>query len=113
MLHKFSKVRGFHIRAMDGEIGHVDDFLLDEATWALRYLVVDTSNWIGGRRVLVSPQVIAGRDSERRRIAASKTRDQIAHSKSIDTADTALDAVLRPIRVMRPTLHRMGLHTLV
>ena len=100
MLHKFSKVRGFHIHAIDGEIGHVDDFLVDETTWALRYLVVDTSNWIGGKRVLVSPQVVAGLDSERERIEVSMTRDQIEHSKSIDTADIALDETLPTIWIM-------------
>src|SRR5688572_29983193 len=35
---------GFHIEATDGEIGHVDDFLIDEDSWRIRYLVVDTSN---------------------------------------------------------------------
>jgi hypothetical protein len=100
MLHKFSKVRGFHIHAMDGEIGHVDDFLLDESTWALRYLVVDTSNWIGGKRVLVSPQVISRLDPERERIEVSLTREQIEHSKSLDTADVPLDEVLPTIWVM-------------
>ena len=99
MLHKFSKVRGFHIHAVDGEIGHVDDFLLDDH-WALRYLVVDTTNWIGGKRVLVSPQVLAGVDSERERIDVSLTRDQIEHSKSLDTADVALDEMLPTIWVM-------------
>ena len=100
MLHKFSKVRGFHIHAIDGEIGHVDDFLVDETTWALRYLVVDTSNWIGGKRVLVSPQVVASLDSERERIEVAMTRDQIEHSKSIDTADIALDETLPTIWIM-------------
>jgi len=99
MLHKLSKVRGFHIHAVDGEIGHVDDFLLDE-NCALRYLVVDTSNWIGGRRVLVSPQVVAGLDSEKERIDLAMTKDQIEHSKSVDTADIALDEVLPAIWVM-------------
>jgi len=99
VLHKFSKVRGFHIHAVDGEIGHVDDFLLDD-NWALRYLVVDTSNWIGGRRVLVSPQVVAGLDPEKERIEVSMTKGQIEQSKSIDTADIALDEVLPTIWVM-------------
>jgi hypothetical protein len=99
MLHKFSKVRGFHIHALDGEIGHVDDVLLDDA-WGLRYLVVDTTNWIGGKRVLVSPQVVAGLDPERERIEVSMTRDQIEHSKSIETADIALDEMLPTIWVM-------------
>jgi Ni,Fe-hydrogenase III large subunit len=100
VLHKLSKVHGFHVHALDGEIGHVDDFLLDESTWALRYLIVDTTNWIGGKRVLVSPEVIAGVDAEARRIDVSLTRDQIKHSKSIETADIALDEVLPTIWVM-------------
>jgi Ni,Fe-hydrogenase III large subunit len=100
VLHKFSKIHGFHVHALDGEIGHVDDFLLDESTLALRYLVVDTTNWIGGKRVLVSPQVITGVDAETRRIDVSLTRDQIKHSKSIETADIALDEVLPTIWVM-------------
>ena len=100
MLHKFSKVRGFHIHALDGEIGHVDDFLLDESSWSLRYLVVDTANWIGGKQVLVSPQVVSGVDPERERIEIALTRDQVEHSKSIETADIALDEVLPTIWVM-------------
>src|SRR5262245_25507436 len=57
MLHKTSKVLGFHLVATDGEIGHVDDFLVDE-NWGVRYLVIDTSNWIGGKSVLISPAAI-------------------------------------------------------
>ena len=91
MLHKLSKLRGFHIHAVDGEIGHVDDFLFDESSWNLRYLVVDTTNWIGGKRVLVSPQVLSKVDTERERIDVSMTKDQIEHSKTIETADIALD----------------------
>jgi len=99
MLHKFSKVRGFHIHAVDGEIGHVDDMLLDDSG-TLRYLVVDTSNWIGGKRVLVSPSVLAGVHADRERIDVALTRDQIEHSKSLDTADIALDEMLPTIWVM-------------
>jgi uncharacterized protein YrrD len=51
-------VGGYHIQAKDGEIGHVDDFIIDDETWAIRYLVVDTRNWWPGKKVLVSPQWI-------------------------------------------------------
>jgi len=47
-----------HIQALDGEIGHVDDFVIDDETWAIRYLVVDTRNWWPGKRVLIAPQWI-------------------------------------------------------
>ncbi len=51
-------VSGHHIQAADGEIGHVEDFLVDDETWAIRYLSVDTRNWWPGKKVLVSPQWI-------------------------------------------------------
>ncbi|MDA3923836.1 MAG: PRC-barrel domain-containing protein [Kiritimatiellae bacterium] len=57
-LRSMQKVRGYHIQGSDGEIGHVDDFIIDDETWAIRYLVVDTKNWWREKKVLVSPQWI-------------------------------------------------------
>ena len=57
-LRSCNAVTGHHIEAIDGEIGHVEDFLLDDETWAIRYLVVDTSNWWLGHQVLVAPRWI-------------------------------------------------------
>ncbi len=51
-------VMGHHIQASDGEIGHAEDFIIDDENWAIRYLIVDTRNWWPGKRVLVSPQWI-------------------------------------------------------
>jgi hypothetical protein len=87
MLHKMTKIRGLHLHAVDGEIGHVDDFLFDEATWTIRYLVVDTSNWIGGRSVLVAPSVVTSVDWASGSIQVSLSLDAIERSPSIDTAD--------------------------
>jgi hypothetical protein len=89
MLHKTSKVKGFHLHASDGEIGHVDDFLVD-ATWRVAYLVVDTSKWIGGKSVLISPSAILNVDSAGKEIRVSLTRDQITRSPSVDTANIEL-----------------------
>jgi len=49
---------GHHIQASDGEVGHLDDFIIDDETWAIRYLVIDTQNWWPGKKVLVSPRWI-------------------------------------------------------
>jgi uncharacterized protein YrrD len=51
-------VTGYTIQAVDGEIGHVDDFIIDDATWEIRYLIVDTGNWWPGKRILISPRWI-------------------------------------------------------
>src|SRR6185437_1642252 len=51
-------VMGYHIEASDGDIGHVENLLIDEETWAIRYLIVNTSNWWLGHQVLIAPQWI-------------------------------------------------------
>jgi uncharacterized protein (DUF2249 family) len=48
------EVSGYHIQALDDEIGHVDDYLIDDETWAIRYLVIDTHKWWPGKKVLIS-----------------------------------------------------------
>ncbi len=49
---------GYHIQAADGELGHIGDFVIDDETWAIRYLIIDTQNWWPGKEVLVSPHWI-------------------------------------------------------
>ncbi len=51
-------VSGYHLQAVDGEIGHVEDFIIDDEAWAIRYLIVDTKNWWSWKKILVSPQWI-------------------------------------------------------
>ena len=87
MLHKTSEMRGYHIVATDGDIGHADDFLVDEGGWALRYLVVDTSNWIGGRSVLIAASAIARVDSAAKKIHVTLTRDAIRGGPSLESAE--------------------------
>lgn len=51
-------VSGYHIHAADGEIGHIEDFIIDDETWAIRYLIIDTQNWLPGKKILLSTQWI-------------------------------------------------------
>jgi uncharacterized protein YrrD len=51
-------VTGYHLQATDGEIGHIEDFIIDDETWAIRYLIVSTRNWWPGKKVLISPRWI-------------------------------------------------------
>jgi len=87
MLHKASQMRGYHIVATDGDIGHADDFLVDDRDWSLRYVVVDTSNWIGGRSVLIASAAIARIDSPDKKIYVAMTRDAIRSGPSVESAD--------------------------
>lgn len=53
-LRSILQVDGYTIHASDGEIGHVNDFIVDDETWQLSELVVDTHDWIGGKKVLIA-----------------------------------------------------------
>lgn len=61
-LRSTQKVKGYNIQAIDGEIGYVKDFIIDDEKWNLAFLVVDTHNWLPGRKVLVSPNWIKNID---------------------------------------------------
>jgi len=75
-----SDVTGHRVEATDGVIGHVEDFVIDDETWAIRYLLLDTRNWWPGRRVLISPQWINGVIWLDAKVVVNLTRDAIEHS---------------------------------
>jgi hypothetical protein len=79
-LRSVRDVVGHHIHARDGEIGHVDDFLVDASSWTIRFVMIDTSNWIGGRTVLVVPEWCTRIDWERQIIEVDRTREAIKNS---------------------------------
>jgi hypothetical protein len=86
MLHKSSYMLGFHLEATDGGIGHVDDFLVDES-WHIRYLVVDTSNWPGGKAVIIPSSAVDRVDSPNKKIFLKLASAAVQNSASVDTAD--------------------------
>lgn len=49
-------IRGYHVQGSDEATGHVEDFIVDDETWGARYVVIDTSNWWFGKKVLAAPQ---------------------------------------------------------
>jgi hypothetical protein len=87
MLHRLSRIRGFHVRAIDGPMGHVDDFIVDEGTWQVRYLVVDTSNLLGGKWVAISPASVTNIEWAEKRIYMALTQDEIRNSPTLDEAN--------------------------
>jgi hypothetical protein len=57
-LRSSEAVSGYHIEATDGEIGHLDGFVIDEECWSIRYVEVATRNWLPGKKVLLAPEWI-------------------------------------------------------
>ena len=73
-------VIGYHIEASDGEIGHVEDFLLDDDTWQIRYITVDTRNWLPGERVLLPVRAIREIDWFTKVMAVGIDREKVKDS---------------------------------
>jgi sporulation protein YlmC with PRC-barrel domain len=84
-LRSANAVMHYHINASDGGIGHVQGLLLDEDTWAIRYLIVDTSNWWLGHKVLIAPQWIQGVSWSERTVSINLSREAIKRSPTYDS----------------------------
>ncbi len=85
MLTNTEQLKGFVIRATDGELGTVDQFYFDDETWAIRYLTVETGGWLGGRQVLISPISVIHTDWQARQLDVALTKKQVEDSPDIST----------------------------
>jgi hypothetical protein len=79
-LRSTDAVRGSHIQAADGEIGHVEDFVVDDQTWAIRYLIIDTRNWWPGKQILISPRWIESINWSESKVFVDLPREAIKRS---------------------------------
>jgi hypothetical protein len=79
-LRSTHSVAGYHIQAFDGEIGHIQDFIIDDTTWAIRYLVIKTANWLAGKEVLISPQWIENISWVESKVFLSLSKEEIRTS---------------------------------
>jgi hypothetical protein len=84
MLRTVKGLKGFAIAAKDGDIGETDDFIFDDKRWTVRYLVVDTGNWLSGKRVLISPIVVGPADWENKKIPVLLNQEQVKNSPDIN-----------------------------
>jgi uncharacterized protein YrrD len=83
-LRSTADVIGYHIRATDDTVGHVDDFLFDEKDWSIQFMIVDTRNWLPGKHVLISPQRIDSVSWPDRHVFVNVTRRAIEASPEYD-----------------------------
>ena len=87
-LRSANEVRGYNIQANDESIGHVEDFIVEDDIWEIRYLVIDTSNWWFGKRVLVAPQWANRISWEERNVCIDMSRQAIKDSPEYDSSVT-------------------------
>lgn len=85
-LRSANEVAGYHIEALDGSIGHVEDFLIDDRSWDLRYIVIDTRNWLPGKKVVISPEWISDVKWSQSTVYVDLPREDIKDSPEYDSS---------------------------
>jgi hypothetical protein len=86
-LRSVREVIGYDIRATDGKVGHVEDFVVDDGSWVMRYMVVDTRDWLPGRKVLVAPAWIDAVTWPERDVYVGLSRETVKNSPEFDPSD--------------------------
>lgn len=94
-LRSIAEVTGYHVHAVDGDIGHVENFIVGSATWAVRYLVIDTRNWWPGKHVLMSPYAVEEINWFDHQVRLKVTRDQVKASPPWNPLDLMDQAELK------------------
>ncbi len=86
-LRSIAEVTHYHVQSTDGGIGHIQDLLVDNASWGIRYLIVDTSNWWFGQHVLISPYAVKSIEWHDRDVRLDIPRDRVKSSPSWNPGD--------------------------
>ncbi|MET3123077.1 uncharacterized protein YrrD [Oxalobacteraceae bacterium GrIS 2.11] len=92
-LRSCNNVIGYHIHASDGNIGHISDMLVDEKTWAIRYLIVNTGSWWENHTVLIATQWVDQVEWSDRHVTVAMTRQEIKDAPDYD-ANADVDRAL-------------------
>jgi hypothetical protein len=83
-LRSFNEIKGYHVQATDGDIGHIDDMYFDDEDWVIRYAVVDTRNWLPGRKVIIASDWIDRINWVESRVHVDLTRHSVKNSPEFD-----------------------------
>jgi len=84
-LRSTNKVKGYYIHSSNGEIGHVEDYIVDDEKWNICFLVVDTNNWLPDRKVLISPHWIKQIDWNESKVFINLSKAAIKNSPEFHT----------------------------
>jgi uncharacterized protein YrrD len=77
-LRSTQAMNGYHIQTRDGPIGHLTDYVIDEQSWAICQLVIQTGHWFSGKEIVLSPQDVDRISYEQSTVYVSKTKEAIS-----------------------------------
>jgi len=90
-LRSTQEVTGYDIHATDGDIGEVEDFIIDDVTWKIHFLVVETGNWFSGKKVLISPQWIKDVKWDEQNVTINHSKEEVKNSPEYDSSQPLND----------------------
>ena len=76
-LRSTQALSGYHIQTGEGAIGHVTDFMMDNKSWAICQLVVETGHWYSGKEIVISPKHIDRISYEESKVFVKVTKEAI------------------------------------
>ena len=97
-LRSTDTVTGYNIKATDGTIGDVEDFIINDATWKIDFIEVDTGNWFSAKKVVLSPSMIKKIKWDTAEVVINATVEQVKDSPEYSAAihlDDEYEAVLK------------------
>ncbi len=83
-LRRVKELEKYRLRAVDGDIGTIADIYFDDHVWVVRYFVVNTGGWLGGRKVLISPVAITAANEQEQVLELGHTKEQIEKSPPVE-----------------------------
>jgi hypothetical protein len=107
-LRSSKEVTGYGISASDGHLGHVDDFIVDDKTWRIRYLAVDTRDWWPGKKVLLPPEWVGKAIWPDRTVTMDFTRDQVKNGPEWDSHEAITPAFEKELSDYYALQHRVS-----
>jgi len=93
-LRSMAAVKGYHVEATDGAIGHIENFMIDDVSWDVRYLIIDTKNWWFGQHILISPYAVRQINWMEQNVRLDLSRDRVKNSpqwKPLDLIDKSYE----------------------
>ena len=70
-------ITGYHIQTVDGTIGHVSGLMVDDRSWAIRELVVESGHWYSGKEILIAPDKVERISYEESKVFVSLSKADI------------------------------------
>jgi len=86
-LRSLKEVTGYRVPGDDGDLGHIVDFIAEEQTWTIRYLVMETGAWLPGKKVLLPAESVTELSWPRKEVLSTARRDFIESCPPFDPSE--------------------------